>query len=146
MKHLWREVSSLGVTTDAAADAPLPDRLAARRNAIHAWARSHPTSADLQHTLDGVNVAWGNVRTMADAIASPTATHRAMVAQVDDRGGTGTTRGVIQSPYRFSAWSSGVTGPAPRRGEHNADVVTEWLGADRAYVTDLVARGVLLAE
>ena len=146
MKHLWRVVSSLGITTDTAQDAPLAERLAERKAAIHAWAKSHPTTADLKRVLDSVNVAWGDVRTMEQAIASPTAAHRVVVVQVDDRSGSGSTRGVIQSPYRFSAWESGVTGGAPRRGEHNVAVLTDWLGIDAVEIASLVERGVLLAE
>lgn len=146
MKHMWNVASGQGVTVDLPPDAPLEVKLAARRNAIDAWMRSHPTLADLKATLNSLNVAWGDVRSMADAINSPTAKHRKMVVQVDDRGGSGTTRGVIDSPYRFSAWESGVAGGAPRRGEHNADVLGEWLGFDAARVESLVASGVLLAE
>ena len=146
MKHLWRVVSSLGVSVTTPPDAPLAVKLAERQQAIHGWARSHATVDDLKGVLDTLNVAWGDVRTMAQAIASPTATHRHVVVQIDDRSGAGTTRGVVQSPYRFSAWESGVRAGAPRRGEHNAEVLSEWLSFDGPQIVGLTTAGVLLAE
>ena len=69
--------------------------------------------------------------------------HRGVVTQVDDHAGG--TRGVIQSPYRFSAHESGATGGAAYRGEHNAEVIREWLGSDASAfdVEALSATGVL---
>jgi CoA:oxalate CoA-transferase len=145
IKHLWRIASSVGVTSDVSPDASIEERIAGRRRAIEGWVRSHATAADLTATLDSLNVAWGRVRTMDEAITSPTATHRGVVVQVDDRSGTGSTRGVVNSPYRFSAWESGVRGGAPRRGEHNAEVIAEWLGTP-ALVDTLVTGGTLLSE
>lgn len=146
MKHLWRVISSLGVTAEAPADASLDAKLKARRDAITAWMRAQASFGDATATLDTLNIAWGEVRTMEEAISSPTAQHRGVVAQVDDRSGTGTTRGVINSPYRFSAWESGVRSGAPRRGEHNVAVLAEWLGWSAERTAALVIEGVLLAE
>jgi CoA:oxalate CoA-transferase len=145
IKHLWRIASSVGVTSDVPADAPVEERIAGRRRAIEAWVASHATVDDLTHTLDSLNVAWGRVRTMEEAITSPTAAHRGVVVQVDDRSGSGTTRGVVNSPYRFSAWESGVRGGAPRRGEHNAEVIADWLGTP-SLTEQLTNAGTLLAE
>ncbi len=146
VKHFWRVVSSLGVTAEAPADATLDEKVASRTRAIAAWMHGHYSVEDATSALDALNIAWGRVRTMDEAISSPTADHRGVVAQIDDRSGTGSTRGVIDSPYRFSAWESGVRGGAPRRGEHNAAVLVEWLGWGEADVAGLVASGVLLGE
>lgn len=146
MKHFWRVVSSLGVTAQSPADASLDEKVAARTRAIAAWMRGHQSVDDATSALDALNIAWGRVRTMNEAISSPTAEHRRVVVQIDDRSGTGSTRGVIDSPYRFSAWESGVRGGAPRRGEHNSAVLTEWLGWGESDVAGLVASGVLLGE
>jgi len=67
-----------------------------------------------------------------------------MVAAVDDRGGG--RRGVVQTPYRFSAAAAGVRGPAPYLGEQNPDVLSQWLGLSAAEVAGLVADGALLAD
>ena len=146
MKHFWRVVSSVGVVAETLADASLDEKVAARTRSIAGWMRGHASVDDATSALDALNVAWGRVRTMDEAISSPTADHRGVVAQIDDRSGTGSTRGVIDSPYRFSAWESGVRGGAPKRGEHNAAVLAEWLGSSEPDVAGLVASGVLLGE
>jgi crotonobetainyl-CoA:carnitine CoA-transferase CaiB-like acyl-CoA transferase len=48
--------------------------------------------------------------------------------QIDDRAGG--TRPVVQSPYRFSAAQSGVRKGAPWHGEHNAEILRDWLQMD----------------
>jgi crotonobetainyl-CoA:carnitine CoA-transferase CaiB-like acyl-CoA transferase len=80
--------------------------------------------------LDSLNIAWGNVRRSEDIREQVTAKHRRAVVQIDDRAGG--TRPIVQSPYRFSAAESGVRRPAPWKGEHNDEVLEEWLGLDAA--------------
>ena len=70
--------------------------------------------------------AWGDVRTAEAIREQPTVRHRGTIVQVDDRAGG--TRPVVGSPYRFSAAESGIRRPAPWRGEHNEEVLREWLG------------------
>ena len=94
--------------------------------------------------LDGVNLAWGDVRTTEAAFASPTAKARGTVAAVDDRGGG--TRPVVDSPYQFSEAESGVARGAGFLGEHNREVLAEWLGASPDEIAELEEAGVLLAE
>jgi len=72
----------------------------------------------------------------------PTLKARGTIAQVDDRAGG--TRPIPQSPYRFSDARSEVRGPAPHRGEHNSQVLADWLGKGEAEVAALQAAGVLL--
>ena len=72
----------------------------------------------------------GKVRQPADVVEQPTLVSRGAIVQMDDRAGG--TRPLTQSPYRFSAATSGVRGPAPHRGEHNAQVLEEWLGYGEA--------------
>ena len=78
------------------------------------------------------------------AFTSPSAKARGTVAAVDDRGGG--TRPVVESPYRFSAAKSGVSAGAGYRGEHNREVLAEWLGASGDEIDKLEEAGVLLAE
>jgi crotonobetainyl-CoA:carnitine CoA-transferase CaiB-like acyl-CoA transferase len=77
-------------------------------------------------------------------LTSPTLAARGAIRDVDDRGGG--HRRVMDSPYRFSDAASGLHGVAPYRGEHNAQVLAEWLGADGVDVRTLEAAGVLVAE
>ena len=46
-------------------------------------------------------------------------------------------------PYRFSAATSDVRGPAPRRGEHNAAILADWLGAGADEIDALLDAGPL---
>jgi formyl-CoA transferase len=84
------------------------------------------------------------VKDTTTALASPTLAARGAIQRVDDRGGG--TRQVIRSPYHFSDAQSGVAGPAPRRGEHNAEVLAQWLGMSEADAASLAEQGVLLVE
>jgi len=56
----------------------------------------------------------------------PTVGHRGSIAEVDDRAGG--TRPVPQTPYRMSGAETGIRGGAPFLGEHNREVLTQWLG------------------
>jgi crotonobetainyl-CoA:carnitine CoA-transferase CaiB-like acyl-CoA transferase len=69
---------------------------------------------------------------------------RGAIEPVDDRAGG--TRRVIRSPYHFSDAQSGVAGPAPHRGEHNAEVLAQWLGMGETEAAALASAGVLLTE
>jgi crotonobetainyl-CoA:carnitine CoA-transferase CaiB-like acyl-CoA transferase len=71
----------------------------------------------------------------------PTLRHRGSIADVDDRAGG--LRPTGQSPYRFSQARSGVRAGAPHRGEHNGEVLAEWLGLSAEQVAGLEQIGVL---
>jgi len=138
-KHIWRQLSRVYALSDGLEpDAPLENKIAARRATANTWMRSFADRAELTAALEKANLAWAAVRTHDDAFT------RARVADVDDRGGG--QRRVIDSPYRFSSAAAGVRGPAAHRGEHNAEVLREWLGLEAAAVDTLVANGALLHE
>jgi crotonobetainyl-CoA:carnitine CoA-transferase CaiB-like acyl-CoA transferase len=79
-----------------------------------------------------MNLAWGDVRTRAEARTLPTVVHRGSITEVDDRAGG--TRPVPQTPYRMSGAQTGVRGGAPFLGEHNQIVLEEWLALDAAGI------------
>jgi CoA:oxalate CoA-transferase len=122
----------------------LNEKIAHRRRAAAAYLRSFPDRPSLLAALDRADLAWGDVKPSSEAIASPTMAARSSLVPVDDRAGG--TRRVVQSPYRFSDAISGIRGTAPRRGEHNRQVLGEWLGASAAEVARLSDAGVLLSE
>ncbi len=94
--------------------------------------------------MSAMNIAWGKVRNPAELREQPTLAARGAIVEVDDRAGG--TRPIPQSPYRFSAAKSGVRGGAPHRGEHNFEVLAQWLDKERAEVQALLDAGVLSAE
>ena len=83
------------------------------------------------------------MRSTDRAFDLPTIAARGTITHVDY---AGAARPVVQSPYRFSGADSGARQPAPRRGEHNAEVLGEWLSLAPADVATLLNNGVLLAD
>jgi crotonobetainyl-CoA:carnitine CoA-transferase CaiB-like acyl-CoA transferase len=58
----------------------------------------------------------------------------------------GTDRRVVAMPYQFSAASMEIRRGVARRGEHNAEALSDWLGLDAAAVATLASAGVLIGE
>ena len=144
-RDLWRVLTAMfGVVDPTPAGAPLAEKIRLRREAAARFYRSFATREELIAALDRGNIPWGDVRSTAAAFDSPTAQARGTVAHIDDRGGG--TRRVVQSPYRFSNARSGVRGAAAYRGEHNREVLGDWLGAAADEIAALEQSGVLLAE
>ena len=142
---VWKTLSRHhGLVDGCGPDTELDDKIAARRAAVGAFLGGLPDRASLSAALATANLAWGDVRSGADVLTSPTLAARGAIRDVDDRGGG--RRRVMDSPYRFSDAASGLHGAAPYRGEHNEIVLAEWLGADGAAVRALADAGVLLAE
>lgn len=145
-RHIWRQlVAVLKVQEPEVADASLEAKISARRRAVADFLMSFTDREALIKALNKANIAWGNVTSTTDYLEnSAVLAHRRSIVAIDDR--QGGTRRVFQSPYRFSAASSGVRGGAPRQGEHNTLVLTNWLGYDETRVQALAEQGVLLSE
>lgn len=128
-RHIWNHLSDEAKLPDPAPPgSSIAEKGRLRKAAIRDYIRSLPGRDALVEILDRRNIAWGDVRTAEDIRTQPTVQHRGMVFEVDDRAGG--TRPVVQSPYRFSNAEAGIRRPAPRKGEHNTEVVREWLGAE----------------
>lgn len=141
--HLWatlRDAFGLRAEPGATPEA----KVANRQAAVRAWARRYDDRDTLKRDLEKAGLAWGDVRSMHDVFDSPTLRQPGTVSRQPD--GAGGERAIVNSPYRFSDARSSVRGPAPRRGEHNAAVLADWLDADAAQVARWRADGVLLAE
>jgi len=143
--HVWRLLREAhGIQSDEPADADLATKVTARREAIRRWMHSFPTRDDLKRALEKADLAWGEVRTSATLLDSPSVAARGVAALVGD-GGDG-ERLVAQSPYRFSQATSGVRAGAPRLGQHNAEVLAEWAGLSSADIDELRRTKVLYGE
>ena len=130
-RHIWNLFrAEFGIADPAPARSSLQEKSDLRHEAIRDVLRTMPDRATLIALLDRLNIAWGDVRSSEDILNQPTVRHRGSVTRIDDRAGG--TRPIVQSPYRFSAAESGVRGPAPWKGEHNDEVLKEWLGLDEA--------------
>ena len=147
-RFVWAQLSkSAGLRDPGPSDRTVEDTVEAkvrrRRLIVEAFYLSQPDHGAAAAVTTKAAVAWARYNTPEEALTTPTALHRGVVAQVDDHAGG--TRGVIQSPYRFSAFESGVRGGAAHRGEHNAEILQEWLGSDAPHlnVDALLAAGIL---
>jgi crotonobetainyl-CoA:carnitine CoA-transferase CaiB-like acyl-CoA transferase len=107
---------------------------------LREWAAGLPSEA-LAEALGAERLATGVVRSVEEAGASDWARARGAVVEVDDRSGGRML--LPNSPWRFSDAHSGVRGVPAFRGEHNAEVLAEFLGLGAAEVEALEASGVL---
>lgn len=144
-RYLWRLLTAeFGVADLSYPGMDLDAKIAARRSAVDAFMRTLTSWEAVEAAMAKMNLAWGRVRTGASLREQPTIAARGSFADIDDRAGG--VRPIAQSPYRFSDAASGVRGPAPHRGEHNAEVLKEWLGASREDTANLLAAGVLTRD
>ena len=143
-RYLWRMLTTeLGIEDPTTGEMDLDTKIRLRREAVTAFMAGLPDFDHIERNMASINIAWGHVRDPATMRSQPTAEARGAIVDVDDRAGG--TRPVTQSPYRFSNATSGVRGPAPHRGEHNLEVLSEWLGNTTTDVEFLTRTGVLHA-
>ncbi len=141
-RYLWKLLTSqLGVEDPTHKEMELAEKISLRREAVAKFMSAFTSWEQIEATMAEMNVAWGRVRKAAELPDQPTISARGAIVEVDDRAGQ--TRPITQSPYRFSNARSGVRGPAPHRGEHNADVLLDWLDKSVESVDALLASGVL---
>ncbi len=141
-RHLWRMLTArLGVEDPTDKDMDLPIKIALRRDVVAGFMQTLTGWERIEESMAKMNIAWGRVRSAATLTDQPTIKSRSAIVEIDDRAGQ--TRPITQSPYRFSDARSGVRGPAAHRGEHNEEVLREWLGKSDQEVDALIAGGVL---
>ncbi len=129
LRWIWHQLSNTaGLSDPTPADADVSEKIASRRAIIEDHLCSLPDRAAVITTLDKANLAWADIRECGEVLESPTLIHRETVAEIDNRDGG--TRKVIRNPYRMSATDYSEIGVAAFRGEHNAAVMSEWLGED----------------
>jgi crotonobetainyl-CoA:carnitine CoA-transferase CaiB-like acyl-CoA transferase len=144
-RWVWQRLqATFGLADPSPPGAPIPVKAQKRHEAVAAFLATLTDREQVVRALERADLAFGEVKDTASALRSPSLVARGAVVRVDDRAGG--TRPVIRSPYRFSDADSGVRAGAPYRGEHNRDVLREWLELDASAIGDLEQRGVLLAE
>jgi crotonobetainyl-CoA:carnitine CoA-transferase CaiB-like acyl-CoA transferase len=111
---------------------------------IQHWVLEFPDLKSLEAALANARLVMGVVRSVKEAGQTSWAKERGAVVEVDDRGG-GKLK-LPNSPWRFSKASSGVRGAPAYRGEHNHEVLHEWLQMDEAGIAALEVDGVLSAR
>ncbi len=89
---------------------------------------------------------WGTYRTVEHLVTDPKSLMHAtdLMVEVDqpELGRFPVPRPVLH----FAGWDDGAPAPAPRLGEHTAEVLCEVLGFDEEQLADLRKRSVIGAE
>jgi CoA:oxalate CoA-transferase len=144
-QHVWAQLARAFALADPApAGADLATKARLRHAAIERWMAAQPGRDALLRRLEAARIPCAAVVTLREALEGPFARERELLLRVDDRHGG--TRPVVRLPYRFSRSEVRAQRPAPRRGEHNAEVLRELLALDESRIAALAAAGVLLAE
>ena len=144
-RWLWKLLTAeFGVVDPVTADMALDAKIAARRDAVAAFMLSLASWEAVEDAMAKMNLAWGRVRSGKALREQPTLAFRKSVIDIDDRAGG--VRPMAQTPYRFSQATAGVRGPAPHKGEHNAEVLHRWLGMSDDEIAALLARGILTRD
>ncbi len=127
----WFQISRAGLLSDGLSkDAPVETKAATRKALIGDTIAAFGSLAEVTAWLDTANIAWAEIREPEDVFDTDIAAERRLTVEVDNR--VGGVRRVVESPYHFSNAESSVAGPAPYRGEHNAEVLADWLGLSAA--------------
>ena len=125
-RHIWRQLNTRTDVEDPTQEgASLEQKIQQRRESAATFFRSLRTRAEVQEIMESLGLAWGEVRDSSTLMESDTVRHRGVLTEVDDR--VGGLRVIPQSPYRFSDAEAAVRSGAPHRGEHNEEVLRDWL-------------------
>ena len=134
----------LGLVDPSTPAMELAEKIRVRRQAVKEFIDTLDTREKFEEAMKTINVAWGEIRNPSEMADQVTIKARGTVTQIDDRAGG--TRPITQSPYRFSGATSGVRGPAAHRGEHNQQVMNEWLGKSPTDTDGLLEKGILIFD
>lgn len=145
-RHIWKSTIRIHELIDPTPEgAELDEKIRHRREAFQSFLVSFGSRDALIQALDAANLAWGGVYDSDEYLSqSETLRHRSSIAAVDNR--EGGTRPTFQSPYRFSELSSGVSRGSAHLGEHNQEVLAEWLGMDSDTVANHEQNGAIASE
>ena len=125
-RHIWRQLNTRTDVEDPTQEgASLEQKIHQRRESAATFFGSLRTRAEVQEIMGSLGLAWGEVRDSSTLMESDSVRHRGVLTEVDDR--VGGLRVIPQSPYRFSDAEAAVRSGAPQRGEHNEEVLRDWL-------------------
>ena len=129
-RYIWKLLSTIYNVIDGleeAQNASLEEKIKARRAASKKFfTETCSKREEVITALDRMDIAWGDVRPASDVQGLASVAARNSIAEVDDRAGG--KRLIPSSPYRYKHLESQVRGGAPYLGEHNEEVLKQWLG------------------
>jgi CoA:oxalate CoA-transferase len=141
---LWRQIGGKYRLQDPSPPgADIPTKARHRHEAIERWMSERPSRGELLEALGDAGVPCAPVVPILEALTGPVAQERDLLVEVDDR--RGGTRPLVRAPARFSQCRNEIRGIAPRRGEHNAEVLRDLLGYPDEQINALEDSGVLSA-
>ncbi len=111
---------------------------------MKAWAKTVPTSDEIENRLSQYQLATGRLRSVSELADTEWAREREAVVLVSDRG-DGAVR-VPNSPWHFSGSDTTTQGDAKYRGEDNHAIFSEIAGLSNEEITQLENDGVLLSR
>jgi len=97
------------------------------------------TKADIAARLDKESIAWAPVQTLAEVAADPQVMSAGGITQTPSASGTGTYASPA-SPVRFPGADDGPKGPAPKPGQHTAEILRS-LGRSTSEIENCIANG-----
>lgn len=104
------------------------------------WTQTLPTD-EVEGRLHEAGLAVSALRSTREAIEWGRREPRPVIVEVDDRAGGRVP--LVNSPQRFAEAASGIDGVVPYRGEHNREVVADWLGLGAEEAERLESAGAL---
>ena len=108
---------------------------------IEGWIRSQPSDDAALEILKAHHVPVAPILSVPEALQHPHLRQRGTVRTVHDR-----LLGDLEVPgfaLRFSDFPAPLELQAPLLGEHNAEILTEWLGYSPDQIRELERRGIL---
>ncbi len=144
-QNVWNRLKTTYALEDPADPGdPVDVKARLRTRAMEEWMQAQPSLDVLLERIEAAGLAAGRVEGLRDVLYGPLAKERGLLVEVDDR--RGGTRPVVRAPYWFSGETCPVRRPAPRRGEHNREILREVLRYDDARIRKLEESGVLASE
>jgi crotonobetainyl-CoA:carnitine CoA-transferase CaiB-like acyl-CoA transferase len=111
---------------------------------MKAWAKTVPTSDEIENQLSQYQLAVGRLRSVGELADTQWAHEREAVVEVSDRG-NGTVR-IPNSPWHFSGSDTSTQGDAKYRGEDNHTIFSEITGLSSEEIAQLENDGVLVSR
>jgi CoA:oxalate CoA-transferase len=111
---------------------------------MKAWAKTVPTSDEIENRLSQYQLATGRLRSVGELADTQWAHEREAVVLVSDRG-DGTVR-IPNSPWHFSGSDTSTQGDAKYRGEDNHVIFSEITGLSSEEIVQLEKDGVLVSR
>jgi crotonobetainyl-CoA:carnitine CoA-transferase CaiB-like acyl-CoA transferase len=111
---------------------------------MKAWAKTVPTSDEIENRLSQFQLAVGRLRSVGELADTQWAHERDAVVLVSDRGDS--TVRIPNSPWHFSGSDTTTQGEAKYRGEDNHAIFSEITGLSSEEIVQLEKDGVLVSR